>query len=872
VTTVSRASTTPERLLEREDALAALHGAYSEARTGTGRLVLVGGEAGVGKTALLRTFGAALADRSRVLVGACDPLFAPRPLAPFVDIAAQTNGSLRETIEAGAGAPAVFEAIRDELASPKVLVLEDLHWADEATLDVVRMLGRRIEGIPSLVVGSYRDELERLHPLRIVLGELGAVAGVENVHLDPLSADAVAELAGEFAVDAHELYRTTAGNPFYVHEVLDAGGEVIPDTIRGVVLARIAALCPEARSLVEDVSLAPPQMEAWLMERVCDIAHHIDECLDAGVLASTADSVSFRHEIARMAVEETVSPAHRLAVHRRILEALAAPPSGRPDLARLAHHAEAAMDRGAVLRYAPAAAREASAAGAFREAAAQYARALRFAAASSPGERAALLEGRSRACYLADDQLEAIAVIKEAIAHRSAEGAPLDEARDLCELTDYLLCRGLYTQAREAVAKATDLVAEQPETGSTAYVLWTRSRMSDVDGNLDECLALARHAVDLADRCGDARIAAEARITIGSVELYAGHARGRELLERVAAECREQGLVEQTAHALNNLGAIGALRHDHALADTFLPEALEYCVQRNLDLWRINVLAYLARSQLDQGRWTQAAESATELLRDPRESPWPQCEALRVLALVRARRGDPGAHEALDTAMKVGLSPEETFAVVALATARAEVAWLERRPDDVDRATSAELESAIARGAAGDVAQLTYWRRLASLDNPDATGTDPYALGSAGSWREAAEEWTRRGCPYETAVALAAVDEEAALLRAIEASQRLGARPLANLAARRLRELGANGVPRGPRASTRENPAQLTVRELEVLRLLAEGLRNAEIAHHLVLSRRTIDHHVSAILRKLQARTRVEAVAAAGRLGLLQDR
>ena len=703
-------------LLEREDALAALRGAHSETRAGTGRLVLVSGEAGIGKTSLVRAFAASLGPSTRVLEGHCDALFTPRPLSPFADVARETNGALHDIVERRGGAHEVFDALREELEGGEtVLILEDLHWADEATLDVIRMLGRRVDAMRVLVILTYRDdELDRAHPLRQVLGEIGPRA--EEISLEPLSASAVAELASGLAIDPAELHRRTSGNPFFVRQVVEGRGEVVPPTARAAVLARLATLGSEARALVDAVSLAPPEVEAWLLERVCgDAIEQLDEALSVGVLMSRSESVSFRHELAREAVVETLGPARRLELHRRLLDALAEPPVGTPDVARLAHHAEPALDREAVLRWAPAAAKEAAAAGAYREAAAQYARALRFAKDRPPDERAELLEGRSRACYLADDQVEAIAVIHQAIVYRREAGSRAAEARDLSELTDYLLCRGLYTQAEEAVAEAARLMTDEPEAAATASVLVSRAALlydSDIAASVDLC----RKAQELAVAYGDPTTAAVARVTIGSLEMRRDPALGRRLLEEAALDCRERGPREQAARALNNLGGLGVASYDHGLANEFLPAALEYCTEHNLDLWRINVLALLARSYLDQGRWTEAADAASLLLDDPRESPWPHYEALVVLALIRTRRGDPGARDALDAAADVGVSPEETGAVVDLAAARAELAWLARKPEEVDRQTSAELERALARSSTGDVARLSYWRRLAGLE------------------------------------------------------------------------------------------------------------------------------------------------------------
>ena len=392
-------------LLERTDQLSALADALDAVTAGrAGAMVFVGGEAGVGKTALLREFCDQRRDSARILWGACEALLTPGPLGPLFDVAEVTRGELEELVSRGARPHEVTGALVRELARGRasILVLEDLHWADEATLDVLRLLARKVEAVPTLVLASYRnDELDRAHPLTLVLGELGTTRSVTRLVIPPLSERAVGELAEPYGVDAADLHRRTNGNPFYVTEVLAAGAGEIPPTVRDAVLARLARLSAPARALLEAIAIATPHAEVWLLEALAAAElQHLDECLASGVVASESDRVVVRHELARLAVEEALPPHRRVALHRAAAAALAGRPHGAADPARIAHHADVAGDGAAVLHFAPAAAARAASLGAHREAAAQYARALRYADALAPQEQAALLELRAYEGYL----------------------------------------------------------------------------------------------------------------------------------------------------------------------------------------------------------------------------------------------------------------------------------------------------------------------------------------------------------------------------------------------------------------------------------------------------------------------------------------
>ena len=863
-------------LLERSAHLSLLAESLAAVITGShGRLVFVRGEAGVGKTVLLRHFCGQEGRSARVLWGSCDALFTPRPLGPLLDIAQITGGELAELVASGAKPHEVVLGLTRELnqVAPTIVVLDDVHWADEATLDVLRLLGRRLETVPALVVASYRDdELDRAHPLRIVLGELATAEAVGRLKLGPLSPEAVAMLAEPHGVDALELHRKTAGNPFFVTEALAAGEEEIPHTVRDAVLARAARLSPAARTLLEAVAVVPWHAELWLLEALAPEAlGRLEECASSGVLRLDPKGAGFRHEFARLAVEESLTPQRRVTLHRRALAALALPPVGVPDLARLAHHAEAAGDAGAVVRFAPPAAARAASLGAHREAAAQYARAIAFAQNLSPAAQAELLGHRSYECFLTGQFHESIEARKQALDCHRLLGDRSKEGDSLRWLSRILWWAGRPIEAREAAREGVTLLERHPPARALAMAYAQVAQLCMSADDRDGAAAWGTRALELAERLEDAESFAHALCTLGSVELAHGRPGGREKLERSLELAEEAGLEEHVGRGFANLVRVATRNRLYPLATRYVDDGLEYCNERDLDLYRPYLLAHRARIELDQGRWAEAVEPVALVLRDPGSWPLARIHALVALGLLRARRGEPDQWAPLDEALALADATGELQRLGPVAAARAEAAWLEGKAAAIGQETEAALELAVRGQVSWSVGELAYWRRRSGIGEETPPGAaEPYALQMSGDWSRAGELWAEIGCPYEAALALGEADDDNALRHALVELQRLGARPAAAIVTRRLRERGVRRVPRGPNAAARQNPASLTARELEVLALIADGLRNAEIAARLVVSHRTVDHHVSALLRKLGAHTRGEAAAIALRDGLTE--
>ena len=851
-------------LLERDEPLAALCAAVADG----GRLVLVGGEAGVGKTALVRELAAELS--VPVYRGSCENLATPTALGPFSDLRRADGGTIDALAREGADARSVSAALLAALSRPAVVILEDVHWADEATLDVIRVAGRRIDSAAGAVVVTYRDdEIVGTHPLRAVLGELASAPGVSRLTIGRLSEDAVRALCAPYDADADEVYRLTGGNPFFVTEVLAVGLSQPPETVRDAVLARAALMGAGPRRLLDAVALVPGGAELWLIEPVAgEDARHVDACIASGMLVEDGQAVAFRHELARLAVESSVPVGRRRRLHARLLDVLRAPLDSPPDPSRLAHHAELAGNAPAVLEFAVAASRIAASSGAHREAAAQLRRALDHAGALPPAERVPLLERFAMEAQLTGLSGDAAAAWEQAAEIHHAAGNALAEGACLAWLTFPYIRLGRSDDAEVASRAAIDVLEPLGETSALGRAYGTQAYVRMLSRDNAEGVAWGRRAAVLAERLGDLETFAYALNTIGTSHVMAGAIEeGVGELVRSLAVARDNGIFREIGPALSMLGTGLGEMYELDRAERYLREHLAFADEH--DLWPSYSLAWLSVVQVYTGRWDEGSTTALRVLASA-DDAISRITALIALGRVRARRGDPGADEALDEALELAEGSGHLQRLGHVHCARAEAAWLRGQPGRAASEARVAYPLALEKRHLWFAGELAYWQwRAGELDTWPEWLAEPYRLELAGEPEEAASAWRAHGCPYEAARALVVSDRAELIVEGLIELDRIGAAPAAKEARRRLRERGAP-VPRGPRKATRENPASLTAREIDVLRLVVAGKRNEEIAHDLVVSRRTVDHHVSAILRKLAVRSRVEAATAAVELGLVE--
>jgi len=869
-------------LLEREDQLGALNDATATAASGSGVVVLVHGEPGVGKSSLVRTYLRHLSPDARTFVGACDDLITPRALGPLRDAVRWRGGPLADALASGADRDGVFGAVVEELSHPRdvtVLMIEDVHWADDATLDVLQYVVRRIDALRAVVVLTYREgDLRHEHPLRTLLGTIPS-RSLQRVAVPRLSEAAVEELADGTGLDAVWVHRVTAGNAFFVTEML-AAGDAMPANVVDAVLARTRQLDDASQAALEQLSVVPTGVDHRMVESLVGGLEMLAEAESRGMLRVDRERVSFRHELARRAIEQSLPQARRVALNREVVAALLARQDA--DLARIVHHAVEAADVDTIVTHAPEAAREAARAGAHREALSHFDQLLRHEAHLPPEELPRLLEEYAWELYNAHRFVEAASVAERACALWPGVGDDAELGTAYVTLSRHRWMCGDVKGSWEAIDRATEILDGTDDLAARAQAHTYRGAILALQEEVEDALPQLARAQQLAEEAGSDTLVAlclnyrgicamEMRQDDEAVALLRQSlARAKEAHDVLRSHIRAYA-GEHIARAYTNLAATLMILERWEELQEVLAEALPYTIDAGFSSHVYNLRVRDAASLVHFGQW-DAAEALLAELHQAVDDPGVLGRyMLPLYGRLLARRGRPSAESVIRRAIAVADSSGVPGLIAESRLAFVEWAWLTGDPE----AARTPLEAALTvlpanRHQRLRAELLRYGQRAGLLEQADFDGCpEPWATALRGDWFAAAVGFQARGDEYDRALELAMSGDVGVTVMALEILDKLGADATSELIRRRLKDLGASRVPRGPLATTRSNPAGLTDRQVDVLLLVRDGLTNAEIAERLYLSVRTVDHHVAAILDKLEVPSRREAADRAVQLGLV---
>jgi DNA-binding CsgD family transcriptional regulator len=862
-------------LLEREGPRSRLEVALAAARNGRGQIISIEGEAGIGKTSLALRFTDAHRRDTRVYIGGCEHLATPEPLGPVRDIANNSEGrfSLSST-----SSLATFEALLRLLSSgraPALLLIEDIHWADDATLDLLRYLGRRIRAAPVLIVVTFRnDESASQSRLAALWGDMPRDCR-ERILLEPLSTDAISTLAGRNARTPQEILALTGGNPFHVTELLATAGSAVPNSVREATLLRSSCLSALARRTLDCASIFPRQIDQEMLRLLAGDQEcaGVEECIRAGMLTSAGKGLAFRHELARRTIHEAIAPLRRRELHAAALDLLKKRDGIRA--AELVHHAQEAAAGEDLVLYSRRAADEADALGAHRESVQHLARAIEHGHWFSDSERADLLERQAETGDECGAFEASMATVARAIEARQRAGDVVGLGNALRISARLHWHVGNPQKAEQLAQEALDVMREHRDTWQYAMALSAQSQLDMLADRNDLAIPRALEAMARAEALERWDIYLHALTNATTARCSSNVEAGVPLMVAAIAEARQRGAPDLLPRMYANLAYMmtGDRRYD-GLAK-YMDEGIAVAAARDNAPLEGYIRGTRAIALLDLGRIPEAVSEAEFVLGGPYPRGTPRFNAIVALARARVRTG-VSEQGLLDELRAMPTSQRDIMRRAPLAVVDAEALWLELpRPGALERLRAAFETASRAQGQRWALADTALWLKILGqpVEVPEEVMKSfrpGHRAHIAGRWREAAEAWADMGCVYEQAIALS-MGDEAAQRQALALFDQLGATPAASLLRRQMRARGSRSIPRGPISQTRANPIGLTRRQVQVLSLLGQGLSNALIAERLYISRKTTQHHVSAIIAHLGASSRHEAAVAARRRGLLRE-
>jgi DNA-binding CsgD family transcriptional regulator len=863
-------------VFEREAVLQWLLERAGRAAQLRGQVVVLSGEAGVGKSTVIEALLERLPSGVAVAWGRCDALFTPRQLGPLYDMAPVLGAPVQTALTAGVPTavlyPLVLQAL-SRLPPGSLLVFEDVHWADHASLDLLKFIARRLAPLRVMIVLTHRsDEVGPAHPLTQLLGDLPA-ALTGRQELQPLSAQAVQAMARHFGRDAGQLHSVTGGNAFFVSEVLSqpapADGGVLPASVRDAVLARVARLDASQRELLETLSVAPDPVSPELIERLGGepaLAAAGALQLRGLLVREGTQSLRFRHELARRALLDSLPLQTRQKLQRRLLDVvLALGDAIPPDL--IVHHAAELGDAATLLLHAPRAAARAAALGAHKEAAAMLGVALRHVQAASPGQAAQLYEDWSYETGLFEVTDAVFDARRQAVTRWRALGRPDRVGENLRWLWRLHWYRGESAAADAAAAESLAVLEAAGASAELARAYALRSHVALLGGRRAESVEWGSQAIDMAERFDDRDTQVQTLVTVATAQLFSGDAGGRVPMDEALRLALAHGFHEQAARIYTNYSEYAIVTGDWPCAERLVLEGLAFDIKHGLDSWTSYLSGRHAQLRLEQGRMDEAetlargalaVEGRTVLMRQP---------ALAVLARLRSRRGADDGPERLQQVLQTALGMGEQQRLTPVRLASIEHHYLR---DEIEAARShlaAMLDFGTALLRPWDAAALRLWGHRLDAPVPASVGqqtTPAQALELAGEHEAAARLLDDQGWPFEAAVcrlAGARAGQVTLAQAAAETFERLGCEPGVHAAHRLAQGLAQPAAARrGPYQAARRHPLGLTSKEVQVLALMIEGASNADIATRLSRSQRTVEHHVSSVLAKLNAANRLEAV------------